>query len=67
MLTYKINHFCLRNENRFYDLHIPAVNSKPSFKQSRTPETMVQLLDGVATTEASDNDGESNNDEDSAQ
>ena len=46
-----------------------AINSgnqqQSTFKHSRTPETMVQLMDGVATTEASDNDNDegSNNDD----
>ena len=45
-----------------------AINSgnqqqQSTFKHSRTPETMVQLMDGVATTEASDNDEGSNNDD----
>ena len=52
---------------KIYDPYIFAFISKPTFKQSRTPETMVQLLDGVATTEASDNDEGSNNDEDNSQ
>ena len=36
-------------------------NSKPTFKLSRTPETMIQLMEGLPTDASDDNDEVSNN------